>query len=283
MKLLRVGPVGAERPAVIAANGRAYDLGDDDVRFDAEFWSSHGPSRVRRLLESGSLAVVALDGERLGAPIEKPEKIICVGLNYHDHARETGATVPAEPILFMKAPNCMVGPHDEILVPRGSVKTDWEVELGVVIGQRARYLSSPDAASEVIAGYATSHDVSEREFQIERGGQWDKGKGCETFNPLGPWLVTPDEVPDPQALALNLSVNGVVRQNGTTADMVFGVHYLVWYISQFMVLEPGDLINTGTPAGVSMGHDDVAYLSAGDVVELEVEGLGRQRSLLGQA
>jgi 2-keto-4-pentenoate hydratase/2-oxohepta-3-ene-1,7-dioic acid hydratase in catechol pathway len=283
MKLLRVGPVGAERPAVIAANGRAYDLGDDDVRFDAEFWSSDGPSRVRRLLESGSLAVVALDGERLGAPIEKPEKIICVGLNYHDHARETGATVPAEPILFMKAPNCMVGPHDEILVPRGSVKTDWEVELGVVIGQRARYLSSPDAASEVIAGYATSHDVSEREFQIERGGQWDKGKGCETFNPLGPWLVTPDEVPDPQALALNLSVNGVVRQNGTTADMVFGVHYLVWYISQFMVLEPGDLINTGTPAGVSMGHDDVAYLSAGDVVELEVEGLGRQRSLLGQA
>ncbi len=283
MKLIRVGPVGAERPAVIAANGQAYDLGAHDVRFDAEFWSSDGTSRVRRLLESGSLASVALDGERLGAPIEKPEKIICVGLNYRDHARETGATVPAEPILFMKAPNSMVGPHDEVLVPRGSVKTDWEVELGVVMGQRARYLSSPDAAIEVIAGYATSHDVSEREFQIERGGQWDKGKGCETFNPLGPWLVTPDEVPDPQALTLNLSVNGVVRQNGTTADMVFGVYYLVWYISQFMVLEPGDLINTGTPAGVSMGHDDVAYLKAGDVVELEVEGLGRQRSLLGQA
>ena len=218
-----------------------------------------------------------------GAPIEKPEKIICVGLNYRDHARETGATIPAEPILFMKALNCMVMPHDEILVPRGSLKTDWEVELGVVIGQRARYPSSPDAAIEVIAGYAASHDVSEGEFQIDRGGQWDEGKSCETFNPLGPWLVTPDEVPDPQALALHLSVNGVVRQNGSTADMVFGVHYLVWYISQFMVLEPGDLINTGTPAGVSMGHDDVAYLKAGDVVELGVEGLGRQRSLLGQA
>ena len=283
MKLLRVGPFGAEQPTVIGADGLAYDLGPHEVRFDAEFWSSDGPSRVQRLLDSGSLSERSLEGQRVGAPIEKPEKIICVGLNYRDHARETGAKVPDEPILFMKAPNSMVGPHDEILVPRGSVKTDWEVELGVVIGRRARYLATPDDARSVIAGYATSHDVSEREFQIERGGQWDKGKGCETFNPLGPWLVTPDTVPDPQALSLTLAVNGIVRQQGTTADMVFGVDYLVWYISQFMVLEPGDLINTGTPAGVSMGHDDVPYLRAGDVVELEVEGLGRQRSRLGQA
>jgi 2-keto-4-pentenoate hydratase/2-oxohepta-3-ene-1,7-dioic acid hydratase in catechol pathway len=183
----------------------------------------------------------------------------------------------------MKAPNCVVGPNDQILVPRGSLKTDWEVELGVVIGARARYLDSVVDAAEVIAGYCVSHDVSEREYQLERGGQWDKGKSCETFNPLGPWLVTPDDVPTPQALELHLSVNGVTRQDGTTSDMIFDVPYIVWYLSQFMVLEPGDLINTGTPKGVSLGHDDVPYLRAGDIVEVSIDGLGAQRGVLGQA
>jgi len=283
MKFLRVGPLGAEQPAVITPRGVTYDLAGHDVRFDAQFWSSDGVERIERLIESGTLRELDLAGERIGAPIEKPEKIICIGLNYRDHARETGATVPSEPIIFMKAPNCMIGPNDQVLVPRGSTKTDWEVELGVVVGRRARYLASPEEAASYIAGYCVSHDVSEREYQLERGGQWDKGKCCETFNPLGPWLVTPDEVSDPQALGLRLSVNGVVRQEGTTADMVFGVHHLVWYLSQFMVLEPGDLINTGTPAGVSMGHDDVDYLKEGDVVELEITGLGRQRTQMGQA
>ena len=283
MKFLRVGPLGAEQPALITPRGSAYDLADHDVRFDAEFWSSDGRARVQRLVESGSLRELDLTGLRIGAPIEKPEKIVCIGLNYRDHARETGASAPSEPIVFMKAPNCMIGPNDQVLVPKGSTKTDWEVELGVVISSRARYLASPDEAPSHIAGYSVSHDVSEREFQIERGGQWDKGKCCETFNPLGPWLVTPDEVPDPQALGLRLSVNGVLRQDGTTADMIFGVNYLVWYLSQFMVLEPGDLINTGTPAGVSMGNDDVDFLKEGDVVELEISGLGQQRTLMGQA
>jgi 2-keto-4-pentenoate hydratase/2-oxohepta-3-ene-1,7-dioic acid hydratase in catechol pathway len=183
----------------------------------------------------------------------------------------------------MKSPNCIVGPNDDVLVPRGSNKTDWEVELGVVIGAKARYLESPDDATSVIASYCLSHDVSEREFQLERGGQWDKGKSCETFNPLGPWLVTADEVPRPQNLSLHLSVNGVYRQNGSTSEMIFDVKYLVWYLTQFMVLEPGDLINTGTPPGVSLGHDDVPYLRAGDVVELSISSLGAQRSAIGQA
>ena len=283
MKFLRVGPLGAEQPAVITARGVLYDLAGHDVRFDAEFWSSDGRERVERLVESGALRELDLAGQRIGAPIEKPEKIVCIGLNYRDHARETGASVPSEPIIFMKAPNCMIGPNDQVLVPRGSTKTDWEVELGVVISRRARYLASPDEASSHIAGYCVSHDVSEREFQIERGGQWDKGKNCETFNPLGPWLVTPDEVGDPQALALRLWVNGDLRQDGSTASMIFGVHHLVWYVSQFMTLHPGDVINTGTPAGVALGRPGTPYLRAGDVVELEIDRLGRQRQTFRQA
>jgi 2-keto-4-pentenoate hydratase/2-oxohepta-3-ene-1,7-dioic acid hydratase in catechol pathway len=238
---------------------------------------------VRHLLDANQLGDQVREPVRYGSPIAKPEKVICIGLNYRDHAKETGSPVPDEPIIFMKAPNCVIGPNDEILVPRKSTKTDWEVELGVVIGQRARYLESPDDARAVIAGYCLSHDVSEREFQLERGGQWDKGKCCETFNPLGPWLVTADEIDDPQNLGLRLSVNGVRRQDGTTSDMIFGVDHIVWYLSQFMVLEPGDLINTGTPAGVSMGHDDVPFLRAGDVTELSIDGLGCQRNVLGQA
>jgi 2-keto-4-pentenoate hydratase/2-oxohepta-3-ene-1,7-dioic acid hydratase in catechol pathway len=283
MKLVRTGPSGEERPGVVDAQGVTWRLPAALGDIDAAFWDRGSIDEVRRLLDSAQLTDVVSHEERLGSPIAKPEKIVCIGLNYRDHALESGSPVPDEPIIFMKAPNCIVGPNDEVLIPRGSVKTDWEVELGVVIGKRARYLASPDDASAVIAGYCLSHDVSEREFQLERGGQWDKGKSCETFNPLGPWLVTADEVADAQNLSLQLSVNGVSRQDGTTGDMIFDVNYLVWYLSQFMVLEPGDLINTGTPKGVSLGHDDVPYLRAGDVVDLSINGLGTQRSTFGQA
>ena len=226
----------------------------------------------------GSLPIVE-DGEslRVGAPIARPGKVVCVGLNYRDHARETGAEPPSEPVVFMKDPSTVVGPFDPVFIPRGSTKTDWEVELGVVIGAEARYLDDPDGAAGCIGGYVVSHDVSERAFQLERGGQWDKGKSCETFNPVGPDLVTPDEVEDVQRLELGLSVNGVARQASSTAEMIFGVHHLVWYLSQFMVLHPGDLINTGTPAGVALGTPGEPYLRAGDVVELWVSGLGTAR------
>jgi 2-keto-4-pentenoate hydratase/2-oxohepta-3-ene-1,7-dioic acid hydratase in catechol pathway len=283
MKLARVGEIGSERVAAVLADDTLTVLPESFGDVDASFWSDGRIEEVRTFLDTNSGGDVLDPNSRRGAPIAKPEKIVCIGLNYRDHANETGATIPTEPIIFMKAPNCMVGANDEILVPRGSTKTDWEVELGVVIGKRARYLSSPHEAMAYVGGYCISHDVSEREFQMERGGQWDKGKCCETFNPLGPWLVTPDEIDDPQNLGLRLSVNGVVRQDGSTRDMIFGVAHLIWYVSQFMVLEPGDLINTGTPAGVSLGHDDVPFLKAGDVVELSIDGLGSQRSVLAQA
>jgi 2-keto-4-pentenoate hydratase/2-oxohepta-3-ene-1,7-dioic acid hydratase in catechol pathway len=211
----------------------------------------------------------------MGAPIARPGKVVCIGLNYSDHAAETGQAPPARPIVFMKDPSTVVGPYDEVLIPRGSAKTDWEVELGVVIGARARYLDSPADGLTVVAGYAISNDVSEREFQLELSPQWDLGKSCETFNPLGPWLVTADEVPDPQLLGLRLSVNGRKRQDGSTANMIFGVGYLIWYLSQYMVLEPGDLIDTGTPAGVALGLPDHPYLRDGDRVQLEIDGLGQ--------
>jgi 2-keto-4-pentenoate hydratase/2-oxohepta-3-ene-1,7-dioic acid hydratase in catechol pathway len=283
MRIVRVGERGHERAAVLddANILRALPLSVGDI--DGAFFRRGGLVDVRQLLESGALEEVIDQPVRYGAPIAKPEKIVCVGLNYRDHAAETGAQIPKEPILFMKAPNCVVGPDDDILVPRTSQKTDWEIELGVVIGATARYLASPEDAPGVIAGYCLSNDVSEREFQIERGGQWDKGKSCETFNPLGPWLVTGDELRDPQNLDMHLSVNGVVRQDGSTSDMIFGINYIVWYVSQFMVLEPGDLLNTGTPAGVSMGHDDVAFLKVGDSLELSIRGLGTQRNTLHQA
>jgi len=283
MRLVRIGESGRERAAVLGADGEVLRLPDTIGDFNASFFARGAADEVRRLRDSGTLIPIEGEPPRLGPPIAKPEKIIGIGVNYRDHANETGAAIPTEPIIFMKAPNSLVGPNDEILIPRRSTKTDWEVELGVVIGQRARYLESPDDARSVIAGYCLSNDVSEREFQLERGGLWDKGKSAETFNPLGPWLVTANDVPDPQNLRLRLSVNGVERQNGTTADMIFGVYHLVWYISQFMVLEPGDLVNTGTPAGVSNGHDDVPFLRAGDVLELAIDGLGAQRNVLGQA
>ncbi|WP_272895146.1 fumarylacetoacetate hydrolase family protein [Nonomuraea sp. MG754425] len=261
--------------------GNLRDIGEPEI--DGAFLSSGGVARVREALERGDLPVVETEGLRVGAPIARPGKIVCIGLNFSDHAAESGAAVPAEPVVFMKAGNTMVGPYDEVLVPRASVKTDWEVELAVVIGQQARYLGSREEALGVIAGYAISNDVSEREFQLERGGQWDKGKSCETFNPLGPWLVTADEVGDPQNLPMRLWVNGELRQDGDSKNMIFDVAEVVRYLSQFMVLEPGDVINTGTPAGVAMGMPGQPYLRAGDVMELEIEGLGRQRQTVGQA
>ncbi|MFE6957791.1 fumarylacetoacetate hydrolase family protein [Streptomyces sp. NPDC057696] len=285
MKLLRVGTAGAERPALLDADGVLRDLGGVVPDIDGELLADDAAlGRVRVAAESGELPVLDADGLRVGPPVARIGKVVCIGLNYHDHAAETGAEPPSEPVVFFKAADTVVGPDDTVLVPRKSVKTDWEVELAIVIGRTARYLESHEEALAHVAGYAVAHDVSEREFQIERGGTWDKGKNCETFNPLGPWLVTADEVADPQALGLKLWVNGELKQNGSTADQIFPVAEVVRYVSQFMTLYPGDVINTGTPAGVAMGQPEPKpYLRAGDVVELEIEGLGRQRQELKDA
>ena len=277
MKIARLGDIGSEIP-VLQNHGRSFDLRGITAGIDGAFFANGGVASVAAALAAGSLPELAgAEGMRIGAPINTPTKIVCVGLNYRDHAAETGADEPSEPVVFMKDPSTIVGPFDDVLIPRGSQKTDWEVELGVVIGAEARYLADPHAAADVIAGYVLSHDVSEREFQLERGGQWDKGKSCETFNPLGPVFVTADSVENPQSLGMRTRVNGVVRQDGSSATMIFDVHYLVWYLSQFMVLRPGDLVNTGTPAGVALGLADHPYLRAGDVVELEIDGLGVAR------
>ncbi|MCX2185717.1 fumarylacetoacetate hydrolase family protein [Streptomyces sp. SKN60] len=285
MKLLRVGPAGAERPALLDQDGTLRDLsalvGDID---GALLGDGSALDRIRAALGAGVLPALDPAGLRIGPPVGRIGKVVCIGLNYHGHAAEVGAAIPAEPVVFLKAPDTVVGPDDTVLVPRGSVKTDWEVELAVVIGRTARYLETDEQALAHVAGYAVAHDVSEREFQIERGGTWDKGKNCETFNPLGPWLVTADEVPDPQALGLKLWVNGELKQDGHTSDQIFTVAQVVRYLSHFMTLYPGDVINTGTPAGVAMGQPEPKpYLRAGDVVELEVEGLGRQRQELKDA
>ncbi|MEV0555293.1 fumarylacetoacetate hydrolase family protein [Streptomyces sp. NPDC050597] len=279
MKLLRVGTTGAERPALLDAEGVLRDLSGVVPDIDGALLADDAAlGRIRTAAEAGELPVLDADGLRVGPPVARIGKVVCIGLNYHDHAKETGAEPPAEPVIFFKAADTVVGPYDTVLVPRGSVKTDWEVELAVVIGRTARYLGSHEEALAHVAGYAVAHDVSEREFQIERGGTWDKGKNCETFNPLGPWLVTADEVPDPQRLGLKLWVNGELRQDGSTSDQIFSVAEVVRYVSQFMTLYPGDVINTGTPAGVALGMPEPKpFLRAGDVVELEIEGLGWQR------
>jgi 2-keto-4-pentenoate hydratase/2-oxohepta-3-ene-1,7-dioic acid hydratase in catechol pathway len=284
MSFARLGNPGSEVP-VLQVDGASYDLRPITPDITGEFLADSGFRRAHDALDAGTLAVLeGADSLRIGPPVARPIKIVCIGLNYRDHAEETNAKIPGEPVVFMKDPSTLVGPMDDVLIPRLSVKTDWEVELGVVVGQAARYLDSPDDAPSHIAGYALSHDVSEREFQIERGGQWDKGKSCETFNPFGPMLVSPEEIADPQALGMRLWVNDVLRQNGTTANMIFGVNHVVWYLSQFMVLRPGDIINTGTPAGVALGQPDPKpYLRAGDVVTLEIDGLGRARQEVKQA
>jgi 2-keto-4-pentenoate hydratase/2-oxohepta-3-ene-1,7-dioic acid hydratase in catechol pathway len=280
---MRLGPAGSERPAV-RDGGAVHDLSPLTPDIDGAFFAGGGIARTRAALAEGALPPLRTDGLRIGPPIARPGKIVCIGLNYRDHATETGAPLPEEPVVFLKAPSTVVGPHDEVLVPRGSDKTDWEVELGVVIGGTVRYLDSPQDALARVAGYVISHDVSERAFQLERGGTWDKGKSCETFNPLGPWLLPAEEVRDVQDLRLRTRVNGRTWQDGTTADMIFGVAHVLWYLSRFMVLEPGDVVNTGTPAGVALGQPDPKpYLRPGDVVELEIDGLGGQRQVVGQA
>ena len=277
MRYRRLGEPGRELPVVGTDRGW-FDLRPLTADIDGPFFERVPPEVVHEAIDQGRLPLVGdTDALRVGAPVARPGKVVCIGLNYRDHAEETGVEPPAEPVVFLKDPATVVGPYDRVLIPRGSTKTDWEVELGVVIGTQGRYLDDAGAAAACIAGYVVSHDVSERAFQLERGGQWDKGKSCETFNPLGPELVTPDEVADVQRLDIGLTVNGVQRQRSSTAEMIFGVHHLVWYLSQFMVLRPGDLINTGTPAGVGLGTPGEPYLRPGDVVELSISGLGTAR------
>ena len=272
MKLLRYGPRGAEKPGLLDADGQIRDLSGVIADLSGEVLTNL-PDLAK--LDPASLPAVA-GNPRLGSCVAGTGKFICIGLNYSDHAAETGAKVPPEPIIFMKATSAICGPNDPILIPRTSQKTDWEVELGVIIGKPAKYVSEADALSHV-AGYCVINDVSERAFQTERSGQWTKGKSCDNFGQTGPWLVTPDEVPDPQNLPMWLTVNGEKMQNGSTKTMVYGVAHLVSYLSQFFTLHPGDIISTGTPPGVGLGMKPPRYLKAGDVVELGIDGLGQQR------
>ena len=282
MHLMRIGNAGTEKPVARVDDERYVDLSDVVSDFDEAFFGSGGLAAIRPVVESRIAAgqTSRFAGERIGAPVARPHQIVCVGLNYADHARESGQEIPTEPILFSKSPNTLVGPNDDVRIPRKSVKTDWEVELGIVIGSRARYLESEQEAAAAIAGYVLVNDVSEREFQIERGGQWMKGKSAETFSPVGPWLATSDEIADVLDIGMTCDVNGVRRQDGSTATMIFSPTFVVHYISQFMVLEPGDLIFTGTPPGVGFGMRPQVYLAAGDVMELSMVGLGSQRQNL---
>jgi len=283
MQLMRLGPAGLERPVARADDGSVYDLSSLTPDIDGDFLASDGPARAADALARGALSPVEAAGLRVGAPVARPGAVICMGQNYAAHAAETGDPPPTVPVVFFKHPNTVVGPYDDVMIPRGSTRTDWEVELAVVIGKTARYLESEEAAAGCIGGYAISHDVSERSFQIEQsGGQWSKGKCAETFGPLGPWLVPASELPDPQALGMRSWVNGQPRQDSTTADMVFSVRQIVWHLSQYMVLDPGDVINTGTPQGVALSGR-FPYLAAGDVMELEIDRLGRQRQALVKA
>jgi 2,4-didehydro-3-deoxy-L-rhamnonate hydrolase len=277
MKLFRFGPDGHEHPGVLLPDGRHLDVTHFSGDFDEIFFETDGPARLAHwLMAHADLCPEIPADSRFGPCVKRPSKIICVGLNYAKHAAETGATPPTEPILFFKATTSLCGPNDNVVIPKKSEKTDWEVELAVVIGKRASYVER-DAALDHVAGYAVLNDYSERAFQLERGGQWDKGKGCDTFAPLGPYLVTADEVPNPNALNLWLSVNGEKLQDSNTDDMIFDVRTLVSYISQFMTLLPGDVISTGTPSGVGLGFKPPRYLKPGDVVELGIEGLGEQK------
>ena len=281
MKLVRFGSVGAERPGLALADGSIADLSGNVPDFAG---SALSPESLKTIagLDAAKLPKASA-GVRLGACVGGVGKFIAIGLNYADHAAETGAKIPAEPIVFMKATSCIVGPNDTVLKPRGSMKMDWEVELGVVIGSHASYVSETDAPNH-IAGYCVINDLSERHFQLERGGQWDKGKGCDTFGPLGPWLVTSDEVGDPANLSMWLDVNGTRRQNGSTRTMIFKPAFLVSYLSQFMSLQPGDVITTGTPPGVGMGiKPEPIFLNVGDVMELGIEKLGSQRQVVAAA
>jgi 2-keto-4-pentenoate hydratase/2-oxohepta-3-ene-1,7-dioic acid hydratase in catechol pathway len=282
VELLRLGAVGEERPYVRAADGTVHDLSPLTTDIDGAFLAADGIARTRAALDAGELPAADVDGLRIGAPIARPGAVVCIGMNYAAHAAESGSEPPKQPIVFFKHPNTVVGPDDDVLVPRGSTKTDWEVELAVIIGKQARYVETDEEALACIAGYAVSNDVSERAFQIEQsGGQWSKGKCCETFNPLGPALVPADEV-DPDNLDLKSWVNGEPRQDSNTRDMVFSVAALIRDLSQYMVLSPGDILNTGTPEGVALSGR-FPYLAPGDTMELEIRGLGRQKQALGKA
>ncbi len=276
MKLLRYGERGAEKPGILDRNGKVRDLSGQIGDISGDSLTAAGLAKIAAI-DVESLPIVAEPG-RYGPCVSRTGKFICVGLNYADHAAETGAAIPEEPILFMKATSAITGPNDNVIIPRKSKKTDWEVELGIVIGDEARYVSEADAMKHV-AGYCLINDVSEREFQAERGGQWTKGKSADSFGPIGPWMVTRDEIADPQDLKMWLSVDGTMRQNGSTKTMIFGVSFLVHYISQFMSLQPGDIISTGTPPGVGLGMKPPLFLKAGQTIKLGIDGLGEQTQL----
>jgi 2,4-didehydro-3-deoxy-L-rhamnonate hydrolase len=277
IQLMHLGPSGRERPVLQDADGTLFDLTSLTDEIDGEFLGADGAARAIDAAAAGSLLRLDGAGLRAGPPILKPGAVICVGMNYAAHAAESGSAAPSAPVIFLKTPNTVVGPNDDIRIPRDSAKTDWEVELAVVIGKRASYLDTPEDSDRHIAGYTISNDVSERSFQLEHsGGQWSKGKCCPTFNPMGPGPVLPQCVPDPQALGLSTKVNGELRQSSSTSDMIFPVRYLIWHLSQYMTLEPGDVINTGTPEGVALSGR-FPYLRDGDVVELEIDQIGQQR------
>ena len=274
MKLIRFGKEGQEKPG-IHLDGKNYDLSVFVKDYDENFFEQNGLEKLAGIVNEEKLPLVE-DGQRIGSPIARPSKILCIGLNYAKHAKETGAAIPTEPILFMKSTSSLTGPFDNIIIPKNSEKTDWEVELGVVIGKKASYVSEEEAMNYV-AGYVLHNDVSERAFQLERGGTWDKGKGCDSFAPLGPWLVTKDEIQNPHRLRLWLSLNGKMMQDSNTDDLIFNIPQLISYSSQFMTLLPGDVISTGTPAGVGLGFSPNIYLKPGDVVELGIDGLGSSK------
>jgi 2-keto-4-pentenoate hydratase/2-oxohepta-3-ene-1,7-dioic acid hydratase in catechol pathway len=277
MKLIRFGPPGREHPGVILENGVRADVSSFGSDYDEAFFGGEGLKALARWVKKhGAGAPPVSPQERLGPPICRPSKIVCIGLNYRDHAAESGMDLPKEPVLFFKSTTSLAGPNDDLVIPKGGAKVDWEVELAVIIGRRALYVPE-EKALEYVAGYALHNDYSERTFQLERGGQWVKGKSCDTFAPLGPFLATRDEIRDPGALAMWLNVNGQTRQMSNTSNMIFGVAALVSYVSQFMTLLPGDVISTGTPAGVGLGMKPPLYLQKGDVVELGIAGLGEQR------
>ncbi len=277
MKLIQFGDPGSEKPGLLTADGVRKDLSSELTSYDRAFFQNGGLARLAELQNSVDSYPTVDESVRWGAPIARPGKVICIGLNYADHAEESGMPVPEEPIIFFKGTNTVVGPYDNIQIPRKSEKTDWEVELGIVVGKDARYLESESEASNYIAGYCISHDVSERQFQLERGGQWVKGKSCDTFNPIGPFVATTDEIEDVHNLPMQLEVNGERMQTGNTKTMIFKPEYVVCYLSQFMTLEAGDLISTGTPPGVGMGMKPPRYLKAGDECSLSIQGLGNQR------
>lgn len=279
MKLIRFGIPGNEKPGIIDKEDKRRDLSSAYKDWNYDFFNNDGIVKLGKLTDDLDQFPVVADEERWASCIARPGKVICIGLNYSDHAAESGMPVPAEPIVFQKGANTVVGPYDPILIPRNSEKTDWEVELGIVIGKNARYLSGPTEAIDYIAGYCVSNDVSERAFQLERGGQWTKGKSCDNFNPLGPWLLTVDQVPDVHQLNMKLTVNGKTMQTGNTRTMIFDCFYLVHYLSQFMTLEAGDLISTGTPPGVGLGMKPARYLKSGDTVELSIDKLGMQKQV----